>query len=1159
MDKKRYKKEDKSWIWLCSLLVIFFIFIIVCYGKISLRAKGAYQDTVSSIADSIKLTSYNPPTLKSLIVHPESTDNYFDFILDTADYPVIADSSATWSLRAAESESLPKGEGGKLSSEALANEEARLPIQKPGGQAISEASLEPLAKELIDYFFLGITLPSEDLWVNLNSVRQNAITSPRLALTDIGKVLLEADLTLKKDCCRFTDPRTKTGKEYWRKLQSRLNEAGLSTNQLPIGNRFWIIPEEATVEEDKENNIVTIVNSKLKVCLQQEYLELQNNQVSLLSDQDQNPQAKLAQDIADFTMKETVLPRIQEEVNYAQSYAKLRQVYNSLILAEYYKQRYHNGEGLYPKLINRAHIQGLESTQPWNTQDFYDAYVKSAQEGEYKLSQQEYDPYLASMVQKYYFYGGILIKHIAQRLDIRTKEGVISDDESTPWYVQNYTIDTQRPWKIHRRISSGNQPKLIDPKIITLAKIDELQGNVGGISFKNDMDPDGRYGSPEPMSFAEARRLAEIRELVFTGTDGRFHLFGGGVPASIPYMEEAQAMTTEVEIPKGKRQATLRLNKEIVDELSAQDLKKVINVLTKNYRAEYDVRSKFITLDRPITHIKGAKLEFPIEILQLKGVVFDSSRKIDAYKNWKGHPGEAFISNEEGYVKFKDFEGMPQGGNYLSEAINEFIKTDEIRNNAELSKKIVVKYPIGWGKFFPQHPFYDSNTKKRRLGYVILGGSKEMMERKRIFAPKRIGSALRALHDSGYASHYTHYGNLGFLDNDIRIVFNDLGALIGPRDKISKEQLLALQLWGFYYTLRMQAQAVPPRTLSFGTSVIRGYFPEYKTFQRVQNIDQVALSDIFYKPPAIPVHVMDFPFIGALKERMERARLADWGLGYFDQEKIERAAVARPAPEFTEAKIGAKLDFTEEAVALRAPVDLNEIIEERIEDRLELEHFPFVAFEYAESLENNENLRAWVYDAAEVSARQEDNFEQIVRIVLANALHFKDQEVDIIIKTFVTEDGKPAVSISDTGSGITLEKVEERVRDEMGTQSAELKRKLSDRSYLLSRIFERGLSTKEEGWFMLAGRPESYGRGRGLSVVKDIMRQSQGRILVETEPEIGTKFTFIFEPLKREAKTNSSSTSSVKPEAEPKDRSRKKMDPTGVSGIDFRSIVPETK
>ena len=397
-----------------GLLAVFFISLIVCYGKACLKINGTASNAEGSLQE-IEFTRYTPPTLKSLIVHPESQDNYFDFILDTQE-EVIED----------------------------------------------EERLEPLAKELIDYFFLGITLPSEDLWVNLNSVQESQVTSPRLALTDIGKVLLEADLTLKRDCSRFTDPRTKTGKEYWDKLQARLNEEGLNTTQLPIGNRFWIIPEEAAVEEDPDNHTVTIVKSKLKVCLEQEYLKLTPNNHIIASSSPLSSKQLLTQQICDFTMKQTILPHIQERVNYAQEYSKLRQVYNSLILAEYYKQKYHNGQGLYPQLINRAHLEGLESTEPWNTQDFYDAYVNSAQEGEYRFSQQEYDPFLASMVKKYYFYGGVLFgEGLTQRLKIGAKKlsaKVSSLPASIKLYIEAWT--RKKAWSPRLAMREVSDPKI---------------------------------------------------------------------------------------------------------------------------------------------------------------------------------------------------------------------------------------------------------------------------------------------------------------------------------------------------------------------------------------------------------------------------------------------------------------------------------------------------------------------------------------------------------------------------------------------------------------------------------------------------------------------------------------------------------------------------
>ena len=458
--KRKAKKEDKTWIWMCALIGLFFIFTIVTLSSRVLKS-NSYHKAISTLKEIVFSEKDYPPTLKSLIVHPNSSTNYFDFVLDS----------------------------GESTFE-------------------TEAQLKPQAKELIDYFFLGITLPSEDLWVNLNSVRQNEITSPRLALTDIGKVLLEADLRLKKDCCRFTDPRTKTGREYWNKLQQRLNEGGLSSSKLPIGNRFWIIPAEAAVEEDEEKT--TIVKSKLRVCLEQEYLALQGNNISLLTSQ--NERERKAQDIADFTMKEVVLPAIQHEVTYGKGYAKLRQVYNSLILAEYFKQKYWGGEGLYPRLVNRGYIQGLESNEPWSSEDFYNAYLKSTQEGEYRLTQTEYDPYLASMVQKYYFYGGItFVYNLGQILKIGQADSEAAftaqttlEDEPTSngeYLVEVATQAQGNPYQVGLRFARLTPET---PIMLTKAKFDEEPEPE--VSF-NSSGAIGRFIEIEPVRVDEQGRL----------------------------------------------------------------------------------------------------------------------------------------------------------------------------------------------------------------------------------------------------------------------------------------------------------------------------------------------------------------------------------------------------------------------------------------------------------------------------------------------------------------------------------------------------------------------------------------------------------------------------------------------------------------------------
>ncbi|MDO8747531.1 MAG: hypothetical protein Q7J72_00215, partial [Candidatus Omnitrophota bacterium] len=77
---------------------------------------------------------------------------------------------------------------------------------------------------LLDYFKIGLSLPNDKFWVNLRPDSQDQIIDEELAKTDLGKVMLEADLKLKQDTALFTSPQTPQGKEYWNKLYQRAGE-----------------------------------------------------------------------------------------------------------------------------------------------------------------------------------------------------------------------------------------------------------------------------------------------------------------------------------------------------------------------------------------------------------------------------------------------------------------------------------------------------------------------------------------------------------------------------------------------------------------------------------------------------------------------------------------------------------------------------------------------------------------------------------------------------------------------------------------------------------------------------------------------------------------------------------------------------------------------
>lgn len=340
-----------------ALVAILFIAFVVLMLSASLKSNTA----VGSLRlPEPKLTQkeFHPPILKSLIVNPESRNNYFSFILDT---------------------------GERASSD--------------------KAQLEPEVRDLIHHFFLGVTLPSEDFWVNLNFSQEDRITSPRLGLTDAGKILLEADLKLKKDVAYLTDPRHATGAEYWRILNEEIQKLRLVNPRIPQANRVWIVPDEVIVEE--ESDTFTITRARLKVCLESDYLaKYENNYVY------QDEEEKRLIDCARKAMEGAVLPSLEREVNYGIAYAPLRQVYHSLILAECYKRRYWGKKGFFPSTVNQGYLEGLHSKTPWSKKGYFDAYVRSVSQGEYSFRRTEFDPYQFDMIKKQYVSGGVRLSEI---------------------------------------------------------------------------------------------------------------------------------------------------------------------------------------------------------------------------------------------------------------------------------------------------------------------------------------------------------------------------------------------------------------------------------------------------------------------------------------------------------------------------------------------------------------------------------------------------------------------------------------------------------------------------------------------------------------------------------------------------------------------------
>ena len=311
---------------------------------------------------------------------------------------------------------------------------------------------ENTAKVIFDYFLIGVTLPNQSFWVNLRPDAAKNIIDPLLAQTDMGKVLLEADLQLKKDTAQFVNPTTKIGKEYWEKLYKKAEELfGYENVTIPTLTRPWIVPGEIVLSETQEN--AYIYKANLKVMLEADYLK--DTSISNFKDKRFNVLNEYSAELS----RSLIIPKLTYEVNTAKRYAPLRQVYYSLILAQWFKKRFYGKGGYYSWLINKRELSGLISQEPWVVNTYFDAYQQSFRNGEFNLQEKVYTPYGQSI--RSYLSGGILFESLvlsSGNNQIKLIQNAQSQQQSLlPDYAvlaEINTRDMQRQIKISKPVTT---------------------------------------------------------------------------------------------------------------------------------------------------------------------------------------------------------------------------------------------------------------------------------------------------------------------------------------------------------------------------------------------------------------------------------------------------------------------------------------------------------------------------------------------------------------------------------------------------------------------------------------------------------------------------------------------------------------------------------
>lgn len=265
--------------------------------------------------------------------------------------------------------------------------------------------LKKESAKLVRYFLAGLTVPEKDLWVNLSPYEKDRIIPEAFGQTEMGRDLLEQDYILKQITSSLLYPEGETGRRFWQKVYAGAQEK-YGTTDIPIDtfNKVWIVPDKAVVYGKAEAGAVYIGESRLKVMLETDYLATSNNALStgghaaLLGNVSPSPlpgdsglNVKATQgnpqppnhtenDIARAVLREVVIPVLEKEVNEGESFARLRQLYQSLILATWYKKKIRQSL-LSEVYVDRNKTAGVNIDDPKEAQKIWQRYVESFRQG----------------------------------------------------------------------------------------------------------------------------------------------------------------------------------------------------------------------------------------------------------------------------------------------------------------------------------------------------------------------------------------------------------------------------------------------------------------------------------------------------------------------------------------------------------------------------------------------------------------------------------------------------------------------------------------------------------------------------------------------------------------------------------------------------------
>ncbi len=276
-----------------------------------------------------------------------------------------------------------------------------------GEVPLSDTQKREEYRDLIKYFLASLTIPNDNQWVNLSPYEGQRMIRDDFGKTGMGRDLLAQDYILKQLTASLMHPDSELGKKFWARVYEQVYQK-YGTTEVPVDtfNKVWVTADDASVYE--KDNTAIVVNSHLKIMTERDYVATAND--ALTREMGQAPAMTEPSKISAEIVKEIIIPAIEKEVNEGKTFANLRQIYSSMILAVWFKKQLRESV-LGKAYADHSAVKGVDQ-DPKNNEAIYQQYLEAYKKGVFNMIKEDVDRYTQEVLPRKYFSGGARVAQV---------------------------------------------------------------------------------------------------------------------------------------------------------------------------------------------------------------------------------------------------------------------------------------------------------------------------------------------------------------------------------------------------------------------------------------------------------------------------------------------------------------------------------------------------------------------------------------------------------------------------------------------------------------------------------------------------------------------------------------------------------------------------